>query len=89
MSNNKTAIKVLAAITIIGVSVWYATKPKTKAQMISYLVSNKYAESKDFISTFDDAFIKAWYNAAKGKNEKFIYNGTNHWVQGGTAVMTR
>jgi len=89
MSNNKTAIKVLAGILVVGVSVWFATKPKTKAQMISYLVSNKYAESKDFISTFDDAFIKAWYDAAKVKVDKFIYNGLNHWVQGGTVIMTR
>jgi hypothetical protein len=89
MSNNKKAIKVLVGIGIVGAIIWFATKPKTKAQMIDYLVSNKYTKSKDFVSTFDDAFIKAWYDAAKAKSEKFIYNGLNHWVEGGTVVMTR
>jgi hypothetical protein len=89
MANNKTAIKVLVGISLVAVSVWYFTKPKTKAQMISYLVKNKFHSNENELATFDDAFIKAWYDAAKLKLDKFPYNGTNHWVQGGTVAYIR
>jgi hypothetical protein len=89
MSNNKTALKVLIGIAVIGGSIWYFTKPKTKAQMVAYLVKNKYHSNENTLSTFDDAYIKAWYDAAKAKIDKFIYNGTNYWVQGGTVAYIR
>ncbi len=89
MANNKTAIKVLVGISLVAVSVWYFTKPKTKSQMIDYLIKNKYASNKQTAMTFDDAFIKAWYEAAKLKLEKFPYNQTNYWVQGGAVAYIR
>jgi hypothetical protein len=36
--------------------------------------------------TFDDGFIKAWYEAALAMFQRFTYNGKEYYTRGGRAV---
>lgn len=85
---NKTLI-IVGLVVVAVATTWYFTKPKTKEEMIKYLVDKGYNKDANFLNGLDDAFIKSWYDSAKSGLDKFIFNSSVYWVQGGSKLITR
>lgn len=84
-TNQKGLVAVLltAGILLVG---WKIMSSGKKAQ-ITWLIKNNYTSGTPAsLSTFDNAFIKAWYKAAKAGQPTFLLEGKTYNTQGGKAI---
>jgi hypothetical protein len=90
-TNKKTTNTAIIVILISGVlfaayKLFFSGKQGTqdKKKMIEYLLAQGYYTTN--LMTFDDGFIKAWYEAALAMFQRFTYNGKEYYTRGGRAV---
>lgn len=84
----KTKKGVIVVLAVIGIAAAaYFLMPKTKAQKIQFLIAGNFTTgSAAQLNTLGDAYINAWYLAAKANQLTFTLAGVTYDSQGGRAV---
>jgi ribulose bisphosphate carboxylase small subunit len=92
-TNKKTTNTAIIVILISGVlfaayKLFFSGK-QGKKKMVNYLLEQGYSKQPiDWLMTLEDAYIKAWYEAAEALFQRFTYNGKEYYTSGGTAVFS-
>lgn len=94
-NNNKTAIKVLVIIAIVGGCIWYFTKgdskkDKTKKDYVDNIynnvIDNRSIEVYNLLSSYDLDYLKTWSDAIDAKVSIFDYSGKKYLTSSGTVT---
>ena len=77
---------IAAAVTGgIYLLVKYGNPAKRKQDMALFIVANGLHHDMNFLVSADDAYLEAWYKAAKKNAETFTVNGKIYFTKGGKA----
>ena len=78
---------VIAAAAITGGFILYNKLSFDKSKAIDALMSGKFtSQPKSALMTWQDGFIKAWYNASKQGIGTFKFENKTYATQGGSAT---
>lgn len=91
MKNNVGAAIAIAILAIGGYFVyktkfWIKPNQFTRETAIEKIVTSGAHSNPDTLSTFEEAFLKAWAAAVAQNNPSFIYNSATYNTTGGKKI---